>query len=104
MALSEIQELKAEISKIRAELRLIIAKNIELRKELLSGRKTMLRVGDVADILGVSPVTIHHWITSGMIEAQSRTAGGHLRFTPEYIKDFAARNGISVLQYKDKFN
>lgn len=49
-------------------------------QDLIAGRR-LLKVGEVAEILGVSsPTTIHNWVERGVFPCASLTVGGHRRF------------------------
>ncbi|MCB1646751.1 MAG: helix-turn-helix domain-containing protein [Pseudomonadales bacterium] len=53
----------------------------------------LLTPSEVAEFLGVSPVTIRAWARKGFISAEL-TQGGHRRFAREDVIDFAHRFGI----------
>src|SRR5688572_8881589 len=49
-------------------------------QDLIAGRR-LLKVGEVAEILGVSsPTTIHNWVKRGVFPSASITVGGHRLF------------------------
>jgi excisionase family DNA binding protein len=49
---------------------------------------------EVAELLGVSPITVRHWANQGWIPAQ-RTAGRHRRFHRADVDRFARERGLS---------
>ncbi len=55
----------------------------------------LLTPNDVAELLGVSPVTVRQWAQKGLISART-TPGGHRRFTREAVVDFARRMAMQV--------
>jgi excisionase family DNA binding protein len=50
---------------------------------------TYLRVGEVAEILQVSPKTVCRWAMDGKLPFQ-RTLGGHRRYPEHAIRELAA--------------
>ena len=50
---------------------------------------TYLRVGEVAEILQVSPKTVCRWAMDGKLPFQ-RTLGGHRRYPEQAIRELAA--------------
>jgi excisionase family DNA binding protein len=50
----------------------------------------LLRRGEVAEILGVSPNTVSRWAREGRLPSVM-TLGGHRRFAPEVVDDLAQR-------------
>ena len=57
--------------------------------------KEVLTPNEVAELLGVSPVTVRQWAQKGLIEART-TPGGHRRFTREVVIDFARRMAMAL--------
>ncbi|HXX48644.1 MAG TPA: helix-turn-helix transcriptional regulator [Myxococcota bacterium] len=60
------------------------------RRRSGSGRKT-LRLGEAADLLGVSPDTVRRWVDGGRLHA-TRTAGGQRAVDGAELARFAAAN------------
>lgn len=57
--------------------------------------KPLLKLSDVADMLQVPAVTVRLWTDKGLLKAE-RTPGGHRRYHPESVKQFAAEHGMSL--------
>lgn len=55
----------------------------------------------VAELLGVSPITVRNWSQKNLL-ASLTTPGGHRRYRFEDIKAFATENGLSVLLEAEK--
>ncbi len=58
-------------------------------------KRTYLTPNEVAQMLMVSPVTIRQWAQKGRLQACT-TPGGHRRFTPEAVAQFARENNIEL--------
>lgn len=59
-----------------------------MAQELLTPQK-------VAELLGVSPVTVRQWASQGWLKAQ-RTAGRHRRFSIVEVRRFARERGLNL--------
>jgi len=55
----------------------------------------LLTPGEVAKMLGVSPVTVRQWAAQGWLKAH-RTAGQHRRFREEDVREFAGSRGLTL--------
>ena len=62
--------------------------------------KIYLTPGEVADLLMVSPAAVRRWASDGELKALT-TPGGHRRFLPEDVDNFARKRNI-VIEKKDK--
>ncbi len=58
----------------------------------------MLRIGEVAIILGVCQKTLRRWDTSGHFPATWRTEGGHRRYAREHVDAFLDNRPLIALQ------
>ncbi|NEX21901.1 response regulator [Thiorhodococcus mannitoliphagus] len=58
-------------------------------------KQDLLTPSQVAQFLGVSPVTVRIWARQGKLPAQT-TPGGHRRFDAREIRDFARRHGMRL--------
>lgn len=56
-----------------------------------------LSPNQVADLLKVSPITVRHWALTGKLKCVT-TPGGHRRFLPADIEQFARDHGVSLPQ------
>lgn len=54
-----------------------------------------LTPNEVAELFGVSPVTVRQWSQRGLLEAET-TAGGHRRYTPTALNAFAVSRDMKV--------
>ena len=59
-----------------------------------SSMPTLLTPREVAQQLGVSPVTVRHWALDGKLEFIS-TPGGHRRFLQEQVDQFVQAHGVN---------
>lgn len=57
----------------------------------------LVSIGELADILGVSVVTLRRWDRSGFLTSSCRTIGGHRRYDLQ-----AAKQSIGLLDSDDK--
>lgn len=57
--------------------------------------ETYLTPNEVAELFGVSPVTVRQWSQKGLLAAET-TAGGHRRYTPSALNLFAEARGMRV--------
>ncbi|MEM1432921.1 MAG: response regulator [Pseudomonadota bacterium] len=56
---------------------------------------TFLTPNEVAEMFGVSPVTVRQWSQKGLLLAET-TAGGHRRYTPAALNAFAQARGMRI--------
>ena len=57
--------------------------------------KTYLTPGEVADLLMVSSAAVRRWAAEGDLKAMT-TPGGHRRFLPEDVEQFASQKNIAI--------
>ena len=57
--------------------------------------KGLLKLSDVAEMLQVPAVTVRLWTDKGLLSAE-RTPGGHRRYHPDSVKQFAAEHNMSL--------
>jgi len=74
--------------------------NEELTVTAKADEKIYLTPGEVADLLMVSPAAVRRWASDGELKALT-TPGGHRRFLPEDVDNFARKRNI-VIEKKDK--
>lgn len=60
-------------------------------------KDALLTPSQAAQLLGVSPVTVRLWARQGKLLAHT-TPGGHRRFDPIELEDFARRHGMKQLE------
>jgi excisionase family DNA binding protein len=60
-----------------------------------SGRLRPFTTQEVADLLGVSALSVANWVDAGHLEAH-RTPGGHRRITQEALDRFCAERGQTL--------
>ncbi|RDH85690.1 MAG: DNA-binding protein [endosymbiont of Galathealinum brachiosum] len=63
--------------------------------------KTYLTPSEVADLLMVSSAAIRRWAALGELKALT-TPGGHRRFLPEHVKEFAKSRNIVIDQNENE--
>lgn len=66
-----------------------------MRNSQKSGEQQYLTPTQVADMFKVSPITVRQWSSSGKLKCQT-TPGGHRRYLPSDIEEFAKTSGINL--------
>lgn len=66
--------------------RILINENVKLKKTLTKITKRLLRIGELAERLGVSTTSLRRWESQGLLPPAQRTTAGWRGYDEEDIK------------------
>lgn len=62
---------------------------IECTMTLVADRSALVTTADAAKAVGISRATLQRWANAGIVEPEWRTAGGHMRWDLDSLREQA---------------